>query len=197
MDFNIKSNIQEFERLVGRQKKQVPFATSKAINDTFKGMRPYLIRHIKRRQKSKKAWWNNKRTGINRTFANKRMVPMRGSIYTAIWWAGLQEHGGIKTPYRGDHIAVPTKKAPAYARKSGGVKKVLKGKKVWANEKGVYRRKGSKKSPVVEKLHTFTGKAVIKPMLGFKTTCHKFARRNFPKIHSKNMIKALKTARRY
>jgi len=194
IDFNVKSNIKDFESLVGKHKDQVPYATSRAINETLKGARQYLIRHIKRRQKSNKAWWNNKRTGINRTFARKDKLA--GSIYTCIWWAQLQEEGGIKTPHKGRSIAVPTDKAPKYARKSGGIKRLMTGKKVFATSRGIYRRKGSKKRQVVEKLHTLTPQAHIsRPILHFYRTVEKYVRRNFHRNHEKAMVQAIKRAR--
>ena len=81
-------------------------------------------------------------------------------------------------------------------KKDARAKKFLEGKKTWATDDGIYRRRGSKKNPIVEKIHTLTPRAKIKPMLGFKTTVHKFVRRNFPKFHAEAMAHALETARK-
>jgi hypothetical protein len=194
----IKSNVKAFCKTIEKHKKQMRYATAVAINETLKGARPYLIRHIKRRQTSKRAWWANKRDGINRTFANKRRL--QGSIYTRMYWAWLQETGGIKTPHEGRKLAIPTKSTPKSRRKAGGARRMMTQKKTFfakmdSGKSGIWRRKTKKRLPI-ELLYTLDDKAMIdRPYLHFRKTVEKYVRRNFPKNHHKAYMHAIKTAR--
>lgn len=194
VDLKIDSDVDHFiNRVLPEHKRQVPYAASLAINDTLKDARSSLIAGVRARQKSKRAWWANKETGILRTFASKRKLV--GSIYTKMNWARLQEFGGIKTPHTAKHIAIPTDKAPQYARKRGGIKLLLEKRKTFAINKGVYRRKGPKKNERIERLHVFSKSARIKPWLRLRSTTEKVARRRFKKYLTTRVIAALRSAR--
>ena len=198
VDVDIKPNIKEFEKLVDRHKDQVPFATSKAINKTLKQVRPKIIQSIKRRQKSKRSWWANKRFGINRTFADKKNLFAK--IFTDIWWANLQEKGGTKVPHNSKVVAVPTNKVPKSYRKSGGARRAMGLKKTFIQDtKGkpaLWRRKTKKRYPI-EPLFWLRPQVIVKfPYLRFKATAERYIRRYFKKNHEEAMIQAIKTARK-
>lgn len=194
IDYDIKSNVKAFNAKLTRiQKRQVPFATSKAINETLKEARKGVIRHIQAKQKSRKAWWNNKQTGINRKFATKKKL--YGGIHTGIYWAETQEKGGTRQP-RHRVFAVPTENVPKSRRKSGGAKQMLQQKTVFAGKKGIYRRIGGKKSRQVKLLFSYSPTVKIsKPMLGFRKTAARITRQQFKRQHRKAMLLALKTAK--
>jgi hypothetical protein len=204
LDFNIKSNIKEFNKqLLSFEKKQLPFAASKAINDTLKEGRVAIIKHLKSKQKKKSAWWNNKATGINIKYSNKKKL--LGIIYTKIWWGKLQEDGGIKTP-KGEHILVPTARTPKYARKAGGHVKLLNDPKILrhrgspiiklkSGKEGVFKRRGKKRYPI-DMVYSAPKKARIdKPILHFWAIMDKVFKRRFRKNFIKNLNHALKTAK--
>lgn len=193
MQFSVKSNINSFLKQMDDTKKQIAFATSKAINDTLKDARQSIINREK--GKGRKAWYFNKKYGIKRRFANKRNL--NGSVYTSVYWGKLQEYGGIKKP-RGKAIAVPTENLAKSNRKAGGLRKVLNQKTTFASSKigGVYRRVGGKKSRRLKKLAGFTRRAVIdKPDLKFRTTAHKVTVRRFKKYHRAALRRAFATRR--
>jgi hypothetical protein len=195
IDYKITSNIKDFEyHLDDVAKKQVPFAASKAINATLLDARKSVIKHLQATQRSKRSWWNNRETGLLRTFANKKNLI--GSLFTKIYWAKLQEEGGIKTP-RHKVLAIPTERTPNSRRRAGGAKTMLAGQKVFSIAKGIFRRVGGKKSRRVELLFSYEPKAVIdKPMLKLREISGKVARRKFWGHFADEFKKAMKTARR-
>jgi hypothetical protein len=204
IEFDVKSNIKEFNRkLLAFEKKQLPFAASKAINETLKEGRVALVSHLKSKQKKKSAWWNNKATGINIKYSNKKNL--LGVIFTKIWWGKLQEYGGIKTP-KGEHILIPTARTPKYARKAGGHVKLFNDPKILrhrgdpiiklkSGKEGVFKRRGKKRYPI-DMVYSAPKKANIdKPILNFKKIMHKVFNRRFRKNFIKNLNHALKTAK--
>ncbi len=194
VDINIRSNIKQFERGIRYYKKQVPFAAAKAINMTLADARQSVIKQAKHAQKSNKAWWASKAHGIRRTFANKKKL--RAMLFTSMPWAKLQEHGGIKHP-RGKALAVPTAKVPVSRRKASGARIMLEQKKTFMDRNAIYRRLGGKKSRQIEKLFTLTKSArITRPILRFRQTAHKVAKRRFNKHLSDALLRAIQTARR-
>lgn len=166
----------------------------KAINQTLGDCRKGVIDEIRRNQKSKKAWWANRETGINRIFAKKDKLV--GILKTSIYWAKLAEDGGTKRPHAGHKsIAIPTEKVPVSRRKAGGARIMANQKKTFFKRGGLYRKKGPKKARIVEKLFTFVKSANITPWLRFKRTAEKIARRKFPDNFRYWLKRALKTAR--
>ncbi|MCP4369240.1 MAG: hypothetical protein GY797_14160, partial [Deltaproteobacteria bacterium] len=93
---------------------------------------------------TKKWWLKQQPTGIKIKPAKKN--DLVSSIYTKAHFAPLQEEGGTKRPARSKNLVIPTKKVPKSRRKSGGAAVMLKGKKVFSTARGIYRKKGGKKS---------------------------------------------------
>ena len=119
-----------------------------------------------------------------------------------MYWAWLQEEGGIKTPHKGKKISIPTRSTPKSRRKAGGARTMLNQKKTFiatmpgGHKSGIWRRKTKKRLPI-ELLYTLDDKAMVdRPYLHFRKTVEKYVRRNFPKEHRKAMMHAIKTARR-
>ena len=195
MELDIRSNIRDFEKhLTEIQKKNLPYATMKAINATLGECRKDTINHIKATQKSSKAWWNNKSTGINREYAKK--THLRGTLSTGIYWARLAEEGGTKVPHQGHkNIAIPTDAVPKSRRKAGGVRTMGAQKKTFFTSKGLFRKKGGKRNRTIELLFSFAKSANIKPWLGFVATSNRTARREFPKQFARWLDRAVKTSK--
>lgn len=206
IDFKINSNIKEFDKKLTRfQKKQLPFASSRAINDTLKEGRKAAVNHLRATQKSRKPWWNNKATGLNIKFSNKKRL--LGRIFTNIYWAKYQEYGGIKIP-KGNHILVPTEKVPKYARKAGGHKQLFEKSNILhhngspiielkSGKKGILRRRGKGKTERIEMLYGVVEMARIKkPMLGLRKTMRKVVKRRFRKNLIRRINDALKSTKK-
>lgn len=190
----VKSNIKQFTKgLDDHQKKQLPFATMKAINATLGDMRKGVISHIKDKQKSNKAWWNDPVNGINREFATK--LRLIGSLFTKMPWAELQEDGGIKKPSRGTHIAIPLDRVPKSRRKAGGARTMASQARSFVTNRGIFRKAGGKSSPRTELLFWFKKFVVIRPLFGFKKTAHAIATKKFVKHFQYWMDRAIKTAK--
>ena len=193
IDINVKSNTKEFIKgLDKHQKKQLPFATMKALNATAADMRKGVIANIRSKQKSNKAWWNDPINGINRIFATKtRLI---AAVFTKMPWAHLQEEGGVKKA-TGKNIAIPLDRVPKSRRKAGGARVMGQQQKTFFTRKGLFRKAGGKKSPRTELLFWFKKTAVIKPLFGFKKTAHKIAVQKFPKHFKYWLDRALRTAK--
>ncbi len=192
---NVQSNMKEFIKdLDLHQRKQLPFALMKAINGTLFECRKAFIAHVKSKQKSGRAWWNNKQTGVNREFASKEKP--KGALTVGMYWADLAEKGGVKHPHKGKYVAIPTDKAPKSRRKAGGARIMANQKKTFFGKGGLYRKKGGKKSRVVERLFTFAKSANVPAWLEFYKTANRAALKKFDGKFMYWLERALRTARR-
>lgn len=192
---SIESDIKKATRgLTKIQKKQVPFATARALTWTVQDAQKEIIESIPSNFNVTKKWWLKQQpTGIKIRPAKKNRLV--ASVYTQAFFADLQERGGTKHPYKSRNLLVPTGKVPKSRRKAGGAAVMLRGKKVFQTSKGIYRRKGSKKSPIVELLFTRAPSAKIRPRFEFRRTAQKAARKNFRRNMRRSLDKALATAR--
>ncbi len=189
----IKSNIKSYRQGLIKHQKQVDYAASRAINDTTGECRKAIIKKVQSKQKSKKAWWNNKIYGIRRRFADKRHLI--GSVFTNIWWGMLQEEGGIKRK-KIHKMTVPTTNMAKTYRKSGGTRKLMQQKTVFVNKNTIFRKVGGKKSRQVKRLGSLVDQVrILKPILSFRATARRIAKRSFARNFRKRMKEALKTAR--
>jgi hypothetical protein len=195
LKISVRSNVKEFTRgLTRKQKTQVPFATARALTWTAQDVQKAIIEHIPRAFNVTKKWWLKQQpTGIKIRPANKTNLSAR--VYTNAHFARLQEEGGTKRPAKAANLLVPTSKVPKSRRKSGGAAVMLKQKKTFSTRKGIYRRKGPKKSSVVEMLFARTKTAHIQPRFGFKRTAIKTVRARFKRNFKRSLSKALDTAK--
>ncbi len=195
ISINVKSNVKQFTRHLKRvEKKQIPFATARALTWTAKDVQKWLIKKIPSIFNVTKKWWLKQQpTGIRIKPAKKN--DLVSSVYTKAHFAHLQEEGGTKRPTKSKNLMIPTKKVPKSRRKSGGAAVILKGKKVFSTARGIYRRKGGKKSKSIELLYHKEKSANIKPRFNFKRTAHTIATRMFKRNFLKSLANALKTSR--
>ena len=144
ISINVKSNIKQFTRDLSRiEKKQVPFATARALTWTAQDVQKWLIKKIPSIFNVTKKWWLKQQpTGIKIKPAKKNHLV--SSIYTKAYFANLQEEGGTKIPIKSKKLLIPSKKVPKSRRKAGGAALMLKGKKVFSTARGIYRGKGGK-----------------------------------------------------
>ena len=192
---SVRSNVKEFTRGLDRvQKRQVPFATARALTWTAQDAQKEIIIKIPSIFNITKKWFLKQQpTGIKITPAKK--LRLIASVYTVAYFAKLQEFGGTKRPRKGKNLLIPTERVPKSRRKSGGAGIMLKQKKTFSTKTGVYRRKGPKKKSVVELLFWRSRDADIKPRFGFRRMAREIAKRRFARNFKRSLSKALATAR--
>jgi hypothetical protein len=169
MSMSVKSNVKDFVKHLDKvQKKQVPFATARALTWTVKESQKAIQEAIPHTFKVTKKWWLAKQpTGIKVRSAKK--TDLEAVVYTTAYFAKLQEEGGIKIPFRGRGILVPTELTPRYGRRSGGAKKLIAGVKVLKFKKRTSAGKGGGKRSTtagkVGKMRKKKRKKVTRPEL--------------------------------
>jgi len=207
MRINVTSNIKEFEKdLLWHEKKSMPFVTASALTWTVQAVQKAIILRIPRIFNVTKKWWLKQQpTGIKIKPANYKKINPFAEVYTKAHWGLRQEEGGIKTPYTGAHILVPTKAVPKYGRKAGGAAKVIAGKRIVkhngspiitlkSGKKVIARRKEKKRRDIETMYHVVT-RAVINARWGFKMTAKAQALRHFPRELKKAYAYAVKHRR--
>ena len=194
MELVIKDNIDKFIRELNRiERRQVPFATSRAMNDTAIDAQNAIVKAIQIRFKNKKKWWTkaNRRTGVRVNFSKKDKL--KAGVYTNAYFAKIQEDGGIKTPRSGKNLAIPTDNALKRFRKSSGAREALKQANTFATGKGIYKKVGKKGK--LKKLFSFSPSANIKPKFKFELTARVAVNRKLEINFKKRLREALRTAR--
>jgi len=194
MDLSVKSNIKEFSKnLTNVQKNQLPFATSRALNDTAIDVQNAEVKGIQVRFNNRKKWWMKRQpTGVKVSFSDKRKLWV--DIYTNAKFAKIQEEGGIKTP-KGRAIAIPAEGLPKRLRKAGGARKLLQSnKKAFSTPKGIFKRRGKKRYPIIQQF-SYATSVTVKPRFKFHKTAEVATNRKFKRNFQKRLAEAIKTAR--
>jgi hypothetical protein len=205
---NVESNIKAFTRRLDKiHRRQIPFATARALTWTAKEAQAAIQNQIPIIFKVSRKWWLAKQpTGIKIRPATK--IEPVAAVYTQAYFADLQERGGTKIPFKGRGLLVPTEQVPKYGRKSGGAKKVMTGKKIIRkggrsdgdpivtmpnSVKGIFRRRGKKRLPI-ERLYTFAESALIHPRMNFRKLAAFVAKKEFDRQFKKSLSMAMKSA---
>lgn len=194
MQVSLKSNIKEFTKSLTRtQKQQIPFATSRALNDTAIDVQNAEVKGIQIRFNNRKKWWMKRQpTGIKVNFSDKRKLWV--DVYTNAKFAKIQEDGGVKTP-KGRAIAVPAEGLPKRLRKAGGARKLLdSNKKAFSTPKGIFKRRGKKRYPILQQF-SYATSVTVKPKFKFYKTAQVATDRKFKRNFYKRLAEAIKTAR--
>lgn len=111
MQISVRTNVKEVRRTLKRiHKRQVPFATSQALNDTAFLIRQDTVTQLWPRSVNVKQR-NFARAAFRVQKSHKRKL--EAAVFDRLDRAFLprQITGGIKLPYSGSHIAVPTANA--------------------------------------------------------------------------------------
>lgn len=196
--FDLVIDTKEFEKQMnGVAKKQLPFATSLALNATMEQVQKKIITDLPGKFTLRKQWWKPRtKYGINLEKSNKRSLS--AAVFTRAPWMQLHETGGTKLP-RGTHLAMPTGNLKR-------TKKGLIGKAKWprnlrrkfviksksGHQELIMQRKSKRKIHVV---YVLEHQAKIKKTWGFVETGLKVARKVFPKNWDEAFTKAIRTAR--
>lgn len=198
---NVKSNIRPFKRKLSRiKRKQLPFATSKALNDTIFDVRRHIVGPVwSRAFEAKNARFASATFRVAKSTKRKLVA----SLFDALNRANLALHetGGVKRPFRGQHLAVPVGvkrtasgkiskgRRPAALRGKGGVFKT----RLSTGNEGLVERRGKKGKLSV--LYTLPRAARIKAKFPFEREAHAMAARRFTRRFKVSLERALRTAR--
>lgn len=190
--FNVKGNLKEIEKHLWRsEKRQIPFSAAKAINDTL-----FQIMKAEKVQMSKKLDRPTPYTlkGFKVSKANKRRLSGSVEITPSRWkYLKYQVEGGART----GRIGVPTinAKLNKYGNISGKRKGLIKGKKQFMTDKGVWQKTGGKKSPKTKLIVSFNNQVTYRKRFPFYKIADGVARSRFQQNFVKSMNYALRTAR--
>jgi hypothetical protein len=197
MRTSVSSNIKKVStNLKDIQKKQIPFATSKAINETIFEVRAstklYAAKIFKR------TTWMSPRSevGMRVVKSHKRQANINAKLGfdEKNRWIHLHVDGGVKRPKK-KYIAIPTEKVPKKYKKVGGVSAILTKEKHFANKWGVFKRTGKGKKGKITKLFTFAKRAKIKKVFFFYKNAKSVIKTNFNKNFKAALQKAISTAK--
>lgn len=206
MDISIKTDIKKVTRyLTDIQKKQIPFATMLALNDTaFKAKqkattaldvqldRPTKFTTSKGAIKVTKA----KKKSLSSTvfIEPKRAKYLRGQITGGTEYAKGKAHlvpAGAKLNKFGNIPRATQKKF--FSNSSKYFSGVPKGKPSAAA--GVWERYGSKKNPRFKRVAVYKQAVTYKPRYHFQEIIKEVVKREFPRAFSKRLNQALATAK--
>lgn len=173
------------------EKRQIPFATSLALNKIALLSQDRICKAIPRIFNNSRNWWDRRqRTGIKVEFANK--YTRSSTVYTKAHFAELQEEGGIKRPYSGKMIAVPTTNVPRKLRASNALRKEESNKNIFKLGNSIYKRLGGGR---LQRLYSLTPKVNIKPRFGFKDMAVSTFNKHWDRIFTESFNYALDTTK--
>ena len=194
IDIDVRSNIKEVAGFLRyMDKRLIKYCTMVALTRTAWDAQAEVVDQIPRRFNNKKKWWLARQpTGIKVNKATKaRLV---SEVYSNAYFLPLQETGGIKTPFKGRGLLVPTQHTPVRGRNARGVKNVLAQKKIlreggkpdgspiiFVNGRwGVFRRKTKKRYPL-QMMYSYRHSVTIDQRFGFEKTIRKKVQQIFNK----------------
>jgi len=212
MQINVKSNISTFSKALDAfGSNQIPFATSRALNDAAFAVRKDTIERV----------WPDSVTVRNPAFLKAVMMPIRGDnratkrklVATVQNYPTGDRHkeylqkltkGYVKTPVNGNSIAIPAKDLRMRAR--GGTtaanrpRRLLDRPKVFRNklpngQEFIARRVGKQRYPL-QMLYLLEPSGVIKKKFSFYEEANATARKAFERNFRKRFAEAKRTARR-
>lgn len=190
----VQSNIKQVVRNLDEfQRKQVPFATSRALNDTATDVQDAEIRNVELVFNNKKKWYakGNPRTGIRREYSNKQKLV--ASVFSRAEFLDLQENGGVKHPKKGhDVIDIPEKNVPKRYQKRGGARQMTEtSNNVVKVGNAVYRKRGKK----LQRLFNLVKQVRVRPRLRFEKVAAVAAKRKFDRNFQKRLQEAIATSK--
>jgi hypothetical protein len=118
---NVSSNIRALTQgMTDIATRQIPFATSLALNRTSKAVQDKLVADVPSRFHTTRKWWLPQQPfGIKTQTSNK--TNLTAAVYSKAYFAPLQEDGGTKTASGtkgAKELAIPTNSLPQGLRKS-------------------------------------------------------------------------------
>ena len=210
VEVNIKSNVKEFKKgLTGVQKKQIPFATSVALNKTgvlvlvglgrtaaktFEGGATASTLRALKPPKGLKGTRHNIKFSTKKDLTTEIFLPAWASKYLK-----YQIDGGLrKTPGKGTGVPTRNKKLNKFGNIPGRSSGLIKGKKqFFANIKGtegVWERYGTG-GRNVRLLIAFEKDTNYRPKFSYYGTARKMVRVHFKRKMKIELAKALRNAK--
>lgn len=185
-DFNrLKHYMEDLE------KKQLPFAASLTLNKLAVKAQEAISHNIPQLFNNRKTWWHkNQPTGIKVQFSHKHNLV--SAVYTRAYFAKIQEEGGIKKPYRGNNLAIPTEHVLNSSRNSKALRSTQSEPNVFKLGKSIYCRSGNKQ---LKRLYSLTPQAHVKARFHFKDTAMSVFRNQFDQLFTRSFNYALRTAK--
>lgn len=195
LDIDIRDNIKEVKKYLTRtQRRQIPYATSLALNWCAFDTQKALVAHTRRRFRNRVAWYKPKApTGIHVTKSHKtRLVASVGTSWAP---AAKHEEGGVRTPRRGRGLLIPSSRVAKKNQGAGGASGYLTQANVISTPRGVFRRVGGKRNPRLQLLFWRVRRATIKPTYGWGVAASAVVNRKIFGQFQRALTKALRTAR--
>ena len=190
--FNVKGDLKPITKHLNRmQKKQMPFAAATAINDTLKQVvkaeQMQIVKRLDRPTpftvKAFKIKW-----------AKKHALHGEVVIKPAQWkYLKYQIEGGTRT----GKIGVPTTNAKLnkYGNIPGRRKGLIRNKKQYMTDSGVWERYGGKRNPKAKLIVAFASSVTYNKRFPFKKIADGVARSQFQKNFKRSIKRAIATAR--
>tara|TARA_Y100000310_G_scaffold75263_1_gene71557 strand:+ start:18692 stop:19294 length:603 start_codon:yes stop_codon:yes gene_type:complete len=198
---SVRSNIKQFKKGLKKiEKKQIPFATSRTLNDLAFQVRKANVTFIKKKYNNKTKWWTKSSTvGLEVKKSTKRNLTASVGFKKRNYFVKLHEDGGIKKSRSGANLAIPTnhaRKARKY-RMSGGAKLALQQPKTFigktrAGTTAIFQKKSKK---VTRALYIFKRQVKIRKSLSFEARGRRIVNLNFKRTFAREFRKAMATAR--
>lgn len=199
LSFDIKG-VEPLQQKLQSIAKQVPFATSKAINATAIKVQAHEVNTVLPASLKLRGQWYKPRTrfGINIQFSNKRnLVAVVGSRAN---WLALVESGGKKHPTK-TALAIPTSnidtsrprrkadKPGALLQRKGAFIATMKSGKA-----GIFIRTGKERLPI-KALYLFSGAVDVPDILNFFEEGKAVVDKTYTQTFSQELTKAIQSAK--
>ncbi len=198
MRMSFASNIRDVERdLSDAARRQLPFATSVALNDTVADVQKNETRRLSKQLDRPTPF--TKRAYAIRRASKRRLVATVYARRIQAAYLSKQEDGGVNKP-KGRAIVLPQKiRTNRYGNiAKGGVKRQLARSDTFSGTPkgagrgpGIYKRRGSK----LTKLVSYTSRTRYKPRLGFRKSAERTATIRFPHHFTRALTKAWRSRR--
>ena len=126
---------------------------------------------------------------------------MQATVMVNAYFANIQEDGGVKSPVKGQAIALPVRgNIPKALQKSGGAREALRRPKAFtgyssrSGNYGIWERKGKKRYPI-KALFIFKRHTTVPARFGFAKTAKQEAQMRFGRHFEKRLEYAIRTAK--
>jgi hypothetical protein len=189
---DIRADIAKIARCMDNmEKKQLPFAVSLTLNKLAVKAQEDICGNVRKVFNNSNRWYDKRqRTGIKVSFADKQQLV--ASVYTRAHFAFIQEEGGIKKPYSGSNLAVPTGNIPKKQRSSKALRAAQGDRSIFRLGSTIYKRISNQK---LQRLYSLTPQAKIKPRFGFKRIAVSSFNKGFDRVFTESFNYAMRTAR--
>ena len=211
MQISVKHDLKQLQRrLTDIEKKQIPFATTVALNDVAFGLRTHLQRKAQDDLDNPTPWTLR---GFRVVKANMRTL--KAMVYIAgsrglpgenqdrNKYMTFQVEGGTRVPgqnTKGRAIVIPTKHVPrnAYGNPRGRnvAKRIVQSKKGFSGKidetAGIWQNQGRGKNAVTRLMFRYKDSASYRPRFHFHRYGRAFVRQRFGGALSRAMAKALR-----